>query len=1123
MKKSLFFIPCFVLLNFFADATHIVGGYMAYQWISDSTYFITLTVFRNCNSTTYFDQPAYVAIFDANTNELVEEYDFNNLVVTNINPPNNPCLQVTTDVCVQQGVYTQNVTLPSSTSGYIITYQRCCRNNSISNITDPGDQGETFFAYIPPTVTYHNSNPTFINYPPVFICVNTPLKYDHSAVDIDTNDVLRYSLCTPYTGANSTNPQPDPPSNPPYATITWAPGYSTANMLGGNPPLTIDSITGLLTGTPNSVGQFVVGVCVSQYRNGQLLTTNLRDFQFNVTQCNSPVADIPSANINPENGIGIYTSNCQNYTVVFQNNSYNPPPTNVPLYYAWNFGVAGSSTDTSTQEFPTYTYPDTGTYTVQLVAIKGTGSEPCTDTTEAIVKIYPKMVANFDDKDTCANGPVAFIDSGTNSYGTIDQWTWNFGDGDTSALENPVHTYSSPGTYSVQLIEGNSEGCLDTVSKTIQIYITSEAKITAQPTCVGAPVDFTSTAASDFEWNFGNGSTSTASNPTDIFSSPGNYVIQLKSHLADGCEDSVSKTITIHNLPIPVISDDTTVCSSDSVQLYASGGSEFVWTPSGSLNNPDIFNPVALPANSYSATTYYVTVTDTNQCTNRDSVTVSIFPAPFIGAGPDTAVVCQHGGDSTNVVQLHAGGGVSYQWSPDTGLSNPDVANPVATLPGNVTITYTVAVTDIHNCITRDSASLLFYRPIAINPGPDTSFCTNSGPAINVVQLYSGGGILYQWSPATGLSDTSISNPVATIPANTTATYTVTVTDVHQCYNSDSVKITLYPLVVITTIPADTVVCAGGIFNFSVQLNATGAANYVWSPATGLSNPDIANPVASPTSGTIYYVTGTDTHGCTGSDSVIIKTNALPVPSLTPDTISCGDSVQLNAGGGNAYSWQPDTGLSCTNCPNPTAAGGSTITYTVAISNSTTGCGVLDSVTITDDQIFVSPYFRDTIVVKGNTVTLEAKISGGNGQNTYLWSPSTYLNDSALATPVSTPTADITYLLLATSGVCSDTTTIYVEVLDSILVQIPNAFTPNGDGHDDYFFPVFNSKVGWVLKEMHIYNRYGQLIYTGNEAPGWDGRFKGAEQPVGTYVYYMLIDQGLDGEHKYEGAVTLLR
>jgi hypothetical protein len=114
-----------------------------------------------------------------------------------------------------------------------------------------------------------------------------------------------------------TDPAPNPPFGPPYNSIPWEAGYSTANLLGGNPALAIDPNTGILTGTPNTIGQFVVGVCVSEFRNGVLLGTYLRDFQFNVTQCNIPIAAIPSTNINPQTGIGIYTINCKSLTTNF--------------------------------------------------------------------------------------------------------------------------------------------------------------------------------------------------------------------------------------------------------------------------------------------------------------------------------------------------------------------------------------------------------------------------------------------------------------------------------------------------------------------------------------------------------------------------------------------------------------------------------------------------------------------------------------------------------------------------------------------------------------------------------------------------------------------------------------
>src|SRR6185295_9762452 len=113
------------------------------------------------------------------------------------------------------------VTLPSADIPYIVVYQRCCRNGTISNVFDPGNTGETFFAQIPPTTPFQNSNPTYDSLPPTYICVNSPLNYNHAATDLD-GDVLRYSLCTPYLGGSNTilGAAPNPPAAPPYTNIT---------------------------------------------------------------------------------------------------------------------------------------------------------------------------------------------------------------------------------------------------------------------------------------------------------------------------------------------------------------------------------------------------------------------------------------------------------------------------------------------------------------------------------------------------------------------------------------------------------------------------------------------------------------------------------------------------------------------------------------------------------------------------------------------------------------------------------------------------------------------------------------------------------------------------------------
>ena len=161
-----------------------------------------------------------------------------------------------------------------------MAYQRCCRLSSLTNIISPDRTGITLYATIPDSVYIENSSPVFNNLPFTLLCENVPFTFDNSATDADV-DSLVYSLCTPLNGGSMSVPAPDPPSNPPYDSISWLPPYSLSNLMGGS-PFTINQQTGLLSGTPNSAGVFNYGVCVSEYRNGIYLGNTMRDFQVTV-------------------------------------------------------------------------------------------------------------------------------------------------------------------------------------------------------------------------------------------------------------------------------------------------------------------------------------------------------------------------------------------------------------------------------------------------------------------------------------------------------------------------------------------------------------------------------------------------------------------------------------------------------------------------------------------------------------------------------------------------------------------------------------------------------------------------------------------------------------------------
>ena len=258
-----------------AFATHIIGGEMNYKCLGNNEYQISLTVYRDCFlGEAPLDDTAYVGIFDI-ANELVLTLPMLLGDIDTILQEDN-CLQIPPNICVETTTYVDTITLMPQAGGYHIAYQRCCRNGTILNIIDPLNTGSTYEIQLSETAMLScNSSPILNDWPPTFVCVNRPLVYSSAAFDED-GDSLAYRLCTPFEGGLSmTNPRPRPSFPPPFDTVRWnSPTYSLDNLLGGV-PLEIDPLTGLMTATPNIIGQFVVGVCVDEYRDGVLLSLSL--------------------------------------------------------------------------------------------------------------------------------------------------------------------------------------------------------------------------------------------------------------------------------------------------------------------------------------------------------------------------------------------------------------------------------------------------------------------------------------------------------------------------------------------------------------------------------------------------------------------------------------------------------------------------------------------------------------------------------------------------------------------------------------------------------------------------------------------------------------------------------
>ena len=392
----------------------------------------------------------------------------------------------------------------------------------------------------------------------------------------------------------------------------------------------------------------------------------------------------------------------------------------------------------------------------------------------------------------------------------------------------------------------------------------------------------------------------------------------------------------------------------------------------------------------------------------------------------------------------------------------------------------------------------------------DTSVCIGKSVPLTVT-----GAASYSWSPATGLSDSSISNPIAKVLINTQ--YIVTGTNTFGCFDTDTVLISITPLPVIVK-TKDSIICQ----NLGAQLWATGGVTYQWSPVSSLSNPSIANPLASPTINTIYHVTVTGNNSCIATDSVKISIRPAAVFTVSPPDTTCfNTAVQLLATGGDVYTWSPAASVTNANIANPKSIGNADAALTVFIKENACNTSATLSTSLT---VLPIPVIN---VSKSNDVdcSINASQLTADGAATYLWSPATGLNNSEIANPVSTPLVTTQYSVTGTDAVTNCTATGFVTVVvnksGAAKFYIPSAFSPNNDGINDCFKVASFSYLKSV--EISIYNRFGNMVFhTTNVNDCWDGSYKGNPASVGNYVYYIKTENDCESFVK-KGNLILVR
>jgi PKD repeat protein len=693
-------------------------------------------------------------------------------------PNSNPCItNPPRDVCYRLRYYEAIIELPNTINGYTIAFQRCCRIEGIRNLNPPSnDFGATYLCEIPGTRdlkdAVHNSSPLFNAEDAVAVCMGSNFVFDFSSTDAADNDSLVYQFCNAYAGGGpnngqtcSTCPTPIPGVPPPYKSLSYRPDFSGSSPLGNS--VSINSKTGIISGTaPHSIGQYVVTVCVSEYRKGFLINTHRKDIHIKVSDC------IPlKAKLNPD------YSYCDDFLVTFRNMQINPTGS----VYTWDFGDGSAPENSSVPDGTLkHQYADTGTYKVKLkVVLAG----QCIDSTSTNARVYPGFYPGFTYDGACLFTPFLFKDTTKSRYGAANFWRWDFGDettdNDNSPDKTPNWQYNSLGKKEVTLTVASDKGCSGTFSVTLEVTDKPDINVPFKDTliCSIDSLELQAIGGGVFEWtpayNMINSNTGT---PTVFPKQTTTYTVKMTENRCVATEEIKVRVVDFVTLNA---GKDTTICTTDTIQLLpVSDGLRYTWTssPGAPFSDPKIKNPFTSPT---APTTYHV-LSSIGKCFAEDEITVRTIPYPVVNAGEDPTICFD------DTAQLYGTtDGSSFRWEPAISLVNGNTLSPMA-YP-RFTRTYTLLAFDTLGCPKPG------FDRVVVNVKPEIIAFAGNDTAIvkgQPLQLNGSGAEFFAWSPESGLNQTSIPNPLAILDKN--ISYIMRTFTPEGCFSIDTINIQVF-------------------------------------------------------------------------------------------------------------------------------------------------------------------------------------------------------------------------------------------------------------------------------------------------------------------------------------------
>ncbi len=773
--------------------------------------------------------------------------------------------------------------------------------------------------------------------------------------------------------------------------------------------------------------------------------------------------------------------------------------------YSWSPTTNLSS---STSGAPVYTPTAAGSATYVLSV---TTPSSCTfmDTVTVVTDTIPKLILESKHDTICEGQSDTMNVRGANNY------TWI----PSSLPQNQSFQFVSPATTTKYIVTGTDlNGCTSKDSHTVVVNPTPKILIPHDSIflCLGDSVVLTTTTgALSYTWT-----PSTALTPSPFVASPEakptssvTYTVSILGR--NGCNNVDSIHVMVDDT-IPVDAGfDKKLCIPDSVIL---GGiptsplfrTTFTWFPGSTLDDSTLANPKSFTTKD----TTYIVRAQNGVCLGFDTVNVTVSPRPAVNYTQSTYEICK--GDSVKLDTLSTSGNiVTRTWNPKNGLGDTSIT-PMAS--PDTTTTYTLSYADAVGCTGESKVTVVVGTKADISAGNDTNSCEGAS-----IQLKASGGVKYLWQPGQFMDDSTSATPTATI--TTATTFILRGENALGCVGFDTILVNVVKAPVIDA-GGPFIYCSDTVSAVTLGGNPTGPAGsiYSWSSPELLDDPSLANPTTKLLLGNTYYLLVKDVNGCISNDSAIVRAFSFDVSSTS---IECnGDSAILNVTNVDGippftYKWTPNYALSNDTIANPISKPDSSVIYQVVVTD-TLGCSDSTEVRVGVDNVVKAVFDFDIKANCDNALGISNNQSENATDFEWYVDGSIYSTAYNIEVPLDFNASTSVRLIAKHNESCTDSSTQDKSILafgDYFKGEIPNVFTPDGDGIND----VFDVQVGERLEkctDIKIYNRWGVLVFEsyGNDH-SWDGRtFTGDVCTQGVYVFSLTVNGT-----EYKGYVTLIR